>query len=229
MVSTTSGTTGFSQDVDDIIEEAMEAIGGDYTSGTEQAKARRTLNLLLIEMQNKKVPLSKISSVSIPLLASTSSYSIDNSVSDVFEVMLKNVSNNTEYSINREGRREFHQLPNKTQEGRPTTYTIDRQRDNVVINVWPVPKKSGEYTLELLSIKRIEDIDASYQKIDLPYRYYPLLVAWLSYKLSLKRQGIDENTRTRLKNELMEIMNDTFEEDRERTDMYVVIGGISGR
>jgi sec-independent protein translocase protein TatC len=85
------------------------------------------------------------------------------------------------------------------------------------------------YEASILVSKRVEDITAAYQKVDLPYRYYPLLIKWLSYELSLTRQGIGEEIKTRLKMDLAELLNDTFEEDRERTDMILVPGGVSGR
>ena len=229
MVSTTSGTTTFFMDVDDIIEEALEPLGGDWSSGVEQSKARRALNLILIELENKRIPLHKIEEVSVSLNSNTQEYVLNNSISDVLECTLKTIASGTEYPLERWGLRDFHQIPNKNQTNRPTLFTTERHKDGVTLKIWPVPNVSATWTAELLAIKRIEDITASYQRIDLPYRYYPLLVAWLSYKLSLSKQGIDETIKTRLKNELVEIMTDTFDEDRERVDIQIKPGGISGR
>jgi len=43
----TSGTFTFNLDIDEVIEEAMEMIGGEQTLGHEPASARRSLNLML--------------------------------------------------------------------------------------------------------------------------------------------------------------------------------------
>jgi hypothetical protein len=229
MPTSTSGDTFFSLDVDEIVEQATEYVKGDWTSGVEQERARRALNLLLIELQNKKVPLHKIGTVSVPLIDGTAGYALGSPVSDVLEGTLKTTSTKAEKTLNRWGLREYHEIPNKTQEQEPTLFTTERHADLVTVKFWPVPDTTSKWTAELLVIKKIEDITAAYQRVDLPYRYYPLLVAWLAYKLSLTREGIDELTKTRLKNDLNEIMNDTFDEDGERVDFAIVPGGISGR
>lgn len=229
MTSTTSGTTAFSLDVDDIIEAALEPLGGDYTNAGEQSKARRSLNLILIELQNKNIPLNKLNTVSVPLVAGTSTYTLAPSISDILEVTIKNDVDNTESTLNRWGLKEYHDINQKTTESRPTLFTTDRKASGVIMRVWPVPDASIAWTAQLLVADKIEDINASFQKIDLPYRYFPLIVAWLSFKLSLNRQGIDPALASALKMEYKEIMMDTFDEDRERVDFSVVPGGVSGR
>lgn len=227
--STTSGLTQYSLDVDDIIEQAAEYVKGDWTTGVEQAKARRALNLILIELQNKRVPLNKIDSISVNLVEDQKTYTLDESVSDVLEATLKTTSTGFEKPLDRWGIREYHDVPNKDQSQEPNLIAVNRNTEAVTVTFWPVPPESSKWTAELLVIKRVEDINASFQKVDLPYRYYPLLVTWLSYKLSLTREGVDENTKNRLKAELVEILNDTFEEGSERVDMFIRPGGLSAR
>ena len=43
---TTSGTYNFSMDIDEVIQEAMEMIGGEQTLGHDPKSARRSINLL---------------------------------------------------------------------------------------------------------------------------------------------------------------------------------------
>jgi hypothetical protein len=229
MTSTTSGTTNFTLDVDELIEQALEPVGGEWSGGDEQSRARRTLNLILIKLQNKRVPLHKIDDVSVTLNATDQEYTLPAAVSDVLEGTLKTTSEGTEKPLERWGLREWHDIPKKTQPGPPSLFVVERKADTVNVKFWPKPDQDSTWTAELQVIKRIEDITASYQKVDLPYRYYPLLVAWLSYDLSMTRQGVDELTKNRLKNELNEILTDTFDEDGERTDFYIRPGGISGK
>ena len=42
-----SGTYDFNLDIDEVIQEAMEMIGGEDTLGHEPASARRSINLML--------------------------------------------------------------------------------------------------------------------------------------------------------------------------------------
>jgi kynureninase len=53
----TSGTFNFSMDIDEIIQEALEMIGGEETLGHEPKSARRSINLILQDWQNRGVML----------------------------------------------------------------------------------------------------------------------------------------------------------------------------
>ena len=229
MVATTSGTTVFTLDVDDIIEQALEPIGGEYTTGPEMAKARRLLNLVLIQLQNKNIPLNMITENEVSLLTGSREYVLDGDIVDVLELNIEDTSftETLELSVERWGLREYHQIPNKETSDRPTLWTTDRQANAVTLKIWPTPDKA--YTAKLLVTKRIEDVTASYQRIDLSYRYLPLLIKWLSYEISLTRENITLEKVAWLKQERDEVMPDTFDEDRERVDFIVRPGGISGR
>lgn len=229
MASTTSGTTSFSLDVDEIIEEALDPLGGEHTSGISAAKARRKLNLLLITLQAKNVPLNKIEYVSIPLIADTASYTFNADVVDVLELTLKTTLTGVETALERIGIREYHNIFNKTQEGRPTLYSLDRQDNTVKLKLWMVPTTNDTYTAECAVVKRIEDITASYQRLDLPHRYLPLVVAWLAYELAISRPNTDPQKVADLRSKRDDIMVDVFDEDRERVDFIITPGGINGR
>ena len=54
-----SGTTSFNLAIDDIINEALAQIGGEVTQGDDVRQARRSLDLLLREWQNKGFALWK--------------------------------------------------------------------------------------------------------------------------------------------------------------------------
>lgn len=229
MTATTSGTTLFDLDVDDIIESAMEPLGGEWASGVEYNKARRTLNLILIQLQNKNIPLNKIEFVDQTVTDGTSDYVLNGDISDVLQISIQDPSDTDglEIPIERWGLKEYHEIPNKSTENRPTVFTIDRNKSAVTLKLWPTPDKT--YTCKMLVAKRLEDITASYQKIDISYRYLPLITKWLSYELSLTKDGISPEKIVLLKNALDEVMPDTFDEDRERVDMFIVPGGISGK
>jgi len=229
MVSTTSGATNFSLDVDDIIEQALEPLAGETTSAVEMNKARRTLNLVLIQLQNKNIPLSKIQEVDVSLVLGTREYTLDASIVDILELNIEDpsVTEPLQIPAERWGLRDYHQIPNKETSARPTLWSADREKDAVKLKIWPTPDKA--YTAKLLASKRVEDVTASYQKIDLSYRYLPLLVKWLSYELSLTRKGIPLEKIAILKSELDTVLPDAFDEDRERVDFIVRLGGISGK
>lgn len=228
MVATTSGLTSFTLEVDEIIQKAYRPIGGEYITAEDAESARLSLNLILIELQNKNIPLNKIDTVSVALLDGVQEYTVDASVADVLKLTIKD-DNDVEIPLKRYSLKEFHDITKKEQEAaRPTCWTAERLNTAVNLKFWPIPNVSSIYTAELLVAKRVEDVTASYQKLDLPYRYLPLIVRWLSYELSLDRQGIDPNVRAELKNNYEVSMDSAFEEDRERADFSITPAGISG-
>ena len=53
----TSGTTNFTLDLADIFEEAFERAGSELRSGYDYKTARRSLDLLMLEWQNRGLNL----------------------------------------------------------------------------------------------------------------------------------------------------------------------------
>jgi hypothetical protein len=53
----TSGTFNFNLDIDEVIQEATEMIGGEQTLGHTPASARRSINLMLKDWQNRGILL----------------------------------------------------------------------------------------------------------------------------------------------------------------------------
>lgn len=229
-MTTTSGTTTFTMDVEEIIEQALDPLGGEHQSNISASKARRVLNLLLIQLQNKEIPLSKIDTIDLALDADEPTYLLTASVKDVLSCSVsKTASPGVELPISRMSLKAYHNVPLKAMEGPPNSFVTERKSDGVYITFWPV-QPDATYTAHILVAKTVEDVTASYQKLDLPTRYLPLIVAWLTYALALtKATVIGPEKIAMFKANRDELMPDTFEEDRERTDYTVVPGGISGR
>lgn len=221
MVSTTSGTTSFNMDVDEIISDALEDIGGEYQTASEVARARRVLNLILLELQNRNIPLSKLGFESLTLVTGDGDYTLPSTVNNVLDVNYKD-SSGVETPLKGYGVKRWHQISNKTQQGRPSIYFVDKNNSGHTLRVWQVPSSYEDgNTLVCLVSYFIEDADASYQKLDIPTKYLPFVVKWLAYEMSLKRTGIDPQKRIELKQRYLESMETTFDEDRERVDFRI--------
>jgi len=221
--ATTSNQRVFNLDVDEIIDEAISMIGGEHVSGVENKKARRTLNLLLIELQNKGVPINTLDFITVNGVKGQLEYSLPTEVVDVYELNLKR--DDIETPLLRYSLQEFHQIPTKDQQDRPSTYTVERNTDTPAIKVWPRPDRDTD-EFELMVYKKIEDVTTSYQKIGLAHYYLPAVTTGLAYKLSLKRTGVDQYTKERIRQDYLEILQTTFDEDRERTPMKIRPRGV---
>jgi hypothetical protein len=229
MPAVTSSATTFNLDVDQIIEMALEPLGGEHTSAEEAEKARRVLNLLLIEMQNKNIPLSKLDFEDVTLTDAVATYTLNTNILKVLTGTLALAG--TDVEMTAKSMQEYHVIPNKTTQNRPNCYMTQHTTSGLELTVWPVPNtiSNGPYVAKLVVSRKIEDITASYQKVGLQPKYLPLLVAWFQYKLSITRVGISEEVRNRLQAEYTQMYADTVENDRENVDYRVVPGGISGR
>jgi len=72
----TTGTTGFSPDLNDLVEEAFERCGQELRSGYDFRTARRSLNLLTIEWANRGINLWTIEQGVIDLVQGQNTYSL---------------------------------------------------------------------------------------------------------------------------------------------------------
>lgn len=88
-------------------------------------------------------------------------------------------------SINSVSRDTYLTIPDKTTTGRPVQYYVNRQITPVVL-VWPSPENSTDQLI-YDRLVRMDDADTSANTVEMPFRFYPCLVAGLAYYLALKR------------------------------------------
>ena len=214
----TSGTYNFNLDIDEIIQEATEMIGGETTLGHEPKSARRSINLILTDWQNKGVNLWTVGTTAVTVAASTSTYILDPSTIDVLEAVIER--NNSSTQLSRISMEEYLLIPNKTQSGRPNQYAIRRSRDTANVFVWPLPENSTDI-IHFEKFRYLEDVDKSaIQTADVPRRFLPCLTVGLAYQLSIKRPNVAVERIALLKAEYTERLKDAMSEDRERTSLF---------
>tara|TARA_B100000700_G_scaffold116068_1_gene130628 strand:+ start:3810 stop:4484 length:675 start_codon:yes stop_codon:yes gene_type:complete len=215
-----SGTYDFNLDIDEVIQEATEMIGGEDTLGHEPASARRSINLMLKDWQNRGVLLWSTSVSNVTVSASVTAYSLSSSTVDALEVVLNR--DDTDIQLERITPEEYLLIPNKTQTGRPTQYSIRRGRDNPTLSLWPLPDNSTDI-LKMEVISELQDVNKSaIQNADLPKRFLPCLTCGLAYYMAMKRPLVPENRIMMLKANYEELLMRAMEEDRERASMHVV-------
>lgn len=214
-----SGTYDFNLDIDEVIQEATEMIGGEDTLGHEAASARRSINLMLKDWQNRGVLLWSTSVSNVTVSASVANYSLSSSTVDALEVVINR--DDTDLQLERITPEEYLLIPNKTQKGRPNQYSIRRGRDNPVLSLWPLPDNSTD-VLKMELVSELQDVNKSaIQNADLPKRFLPCLTCGLAYYMAMKRPLVPENRIMMLKANYEELLMRAMEEDRERASMYL--------
>ena len=126
---TTTGTSTFNLDVNDLIEEAFERCGKELRTGYDFRTARRSLNLLTIEWANRGINLWTIEQGQIPLYPNQIVYAIPVDTIDLLDQVTRTGTgdNQADLNINRISGSTYSTIPNKNAQGRPIQFWINRQ------------------------------------------------------------------------------------------------------
>ena len=218
----TSGTTAFNMDFTEIAEEAWERAGREMRSGYDLRTARRSMNLMTIEWQNRGINLWTIDEGTVSLVSGTGQYTRPADTVDLLEQVIRTGSGSTQQdlTINRISVTTYASIPNKTTTGRPIQFWIERLVDAPRINVWPVPD-SNDYTFKYWRMRRIEDAGSGVQTADMPFRFLPCLVAGLAYHIAMKVPELSQRVPM-LKAAYEEEFDRAASEDRVKTNARFV-------
>ena len=222
----TSGTTTFNLDIGDILEEAYDLCGMEMRSGYDYRSAKRALNLVFLEWQNKGLNLWSIEQNSQALTAGTSSYALPSSALDVVDAFIRTDSGDTnkqfDQRLNRISRTEYNHQANKLNKAKPTQYFVDKNTGTLQIVLWSTPDDAETYTLVYDYIQKIEDAGTvASNNADVPARYLPCLTYALAYNLACK---IPESIQRvpMIKQRYDELWNEVSDADRERASVRFV-------
>ena len=189
-ISPTSETTSFNPQIDEIIEEAYERTGVLGTrTGYQLRSARRSLNILFQEWQNRGVHLWKIKLAKVPLVQGQAEYTFasdtenfPNDISDVLEAFYRNNSTPAtpqDIALTKIDRSTYSQTPNKLTQGTPSQYYVDRKL-NPSIFLYTTPSSSVSSTTTPSSFQfcfyylaKIQDVGAYNHTSDVVNRFYP--------------------------------------------------------
>jgi len=126
----TSGSTGFSPEFTEIAEEAWERAGREMRSGYDLRTARRSMNLMTIEWQNRGINMWTIDQGTITLTAGVNTYALPTDTIDLLEHVIRtgqNVSSTqADLTITRISVSTYATIPNKLQQARPIQVWIQR-------------------------------------------------------------------------------------------------------
>ena len=188
----TSESFNFTLDLGEIIEEAYERAGLELRSGYDYKTARRSLDLLMLEWQNRGLNLWTVKNASHTLTAGTAAYGLSAERIEIIEASLRtdvgDSSNQSDLTMERISAVQYSHLTNKLTQGRPLQYYVERSPSNITINMWPVPDSQETYTFVYYYLERIEDSGKpASNNMDVPDRYLPCLVSGLAYNIALKR------------------------------------------
>ncbi len=131
----TTGTSTFNLDMNDLIEEAFERCGMELRSGYDFRTARRSLNLLTIEWANRGINLWTIEQGQIPMNTGQAIYPLPVDTIDILDAVTRtnngSSSNQIDINLSRISESTYITIPNKNTTGRPIQMWINRQSGGV--------------------------------------------------------------------------------------------------
>tara|TARA_R110002051_G_scaffold305152_1_gene374912 strand:+ start:264 stop:1190 length:927 start_codon:yes stop_codon:yes gene_type:complete len=126
----TSGTTTFNMDFTEIAEEAWERAGRELRSGYDLRTARRSMNLMTIEWQNRGINMWTIEQGFVDLVQGQSTYALPDDTIDLMEHQIRteagSVSLQSDLTISRISVSTYASIPSKLTQGRPVQIFIHR-------------------------------------------------------------------------------------------------------
>lgn len=126
----TTGTTAFDLEFTEIAEEAWERAGREMRTGYDLRTARRSMNLMTIEWQNRGINMWTIEPGTINLTAGLNTYPLPTDTIDLLEHVIRTGANaaNTQadLTITRISVSTYATIPNKLQQARPIQVLVQR-------------------------------------------------------------------------------------------------------
>jgi len=225
----TSGTTDFNLDFAEIAEEAWERAGREMRSGYDLRTARRSMNLLMLEWQNRGLNLFTYAEGQLVLEQGVAAYDLPEDTIDILEAVIRTNSGDptlqSDLSISRISMPTYATIPNKLSQGRPIQMWIDRRVDAPKVTVWPVPDRGTEmapfYILRYWRMRRIQDAGTGVNTADINARFLPALVAGLAFHIAMKVPELMPRVDM-LKMTYEETYRMASDEDREKAPIRLV-------
>jgi hypothetical protein len=212
-------------DLSEIFEEAFERAGLEMRSGYDLRTARRSLNILILEWQNRGLNLFTIESGTQVLSAGTATYTLPSGTIDIIEHQLRTGTgtNQVDTSLERISVSTYAQQTNKNVTARPTQIFVQRLPTETTVTLWPIPDGTTPYTLFYYRLKAIEGVASGVggNTENIPPRFIPALVSGLAYYIALKKPEVAERAGG-LKQEYEQQFSMAADQDTDRSSVNFV-------
>ena len=127
---TTTGSTAFNMDFTEIAEEAWDRAGREMRSGYDLRTARRSMNLMTIEWQNRGINMWTMEQGFINLVPGLATYALPTDTIDLLEQLIRTGANTAstqaDLTITRISVSTYATIPNKLQQARPIQVWVQR-------------------------------------------------------------------------------------------------------
>lgn len=236
----TSGITTYALTRDQIIQFALRKIGalglGATPNATEVTNAAQALDMMLKSWITKGIKLWTISEVTVPLVASQSSYIIgptgatptpdvvDNKPMKLMQAWLRNttVTPNNDIPLQVISQQEYNKFGSKYSTGTSNAVYLQVGRDTSVVYTYLTPDTTAAatYDLHILTQRTIEDAGTSGQNLDFPSEWLYALGWNLAAELSTD-YGVDAERLMYIEQKAGKFLMEVEDFDTEYNSVYL--------
>jgi len=219
---TSSGTYSFNPSLTEIVLDAYDRmqIRGPEVTAPQIVSARRSLNYVLVRMDNLGINLWCVDLQSVALVQGTATYDVDPSTVTILDVYRRIGSGQSTQDIilSSLSRTDYASIPNKATQSPPTSYWFDRTL-SPTITLYPTPDQSNYYTLYYYRMRQIQDANpVNGQTADIPVRFQEMLASALAAHLAMKWKP---ELAQALQTYADKVWSEAALEDRERAPLYL--------
>lgn len=186
---TASGTYNYGPSVGELVIAGFRRcqIGRSEITSEHLADAKNETNLLQVEWANKGPLLWTVDVQSVPLIQGQITYSIPEPtvmILDAYISIPNGDGTTSDRIITPLSRTEYASMPEKSQQGSPTSFWFDRLIA-ASIYMWPAPDENGPYTLNYYRFSQIQDaVFSNATTPQITYLWLDAYVAGLSHRLA---------------------------------------------
>jgi hypothetical protein len=226
-------TYDFNLTQDQIVTEALRDIGVMQEVDTApKAEAlqigRRRLGMILKNLQVRGIFLWAQETFTVPLVAGTSTYALDEKYIGVQRVYLRDSSNN-DFDVKLITRDDYEAISDKTNDSRPTHAVVtvaldaDTGLSGLSLTVWPVPNDATD-SIRVVADRKLKDFDTGLNQPDAPAWFLRPLVKILAADLG-RAYGLPMDIIVDLRREGYTLMEECM---HRATDEFEDCPGIAG-
>lgn len=216
----TSGTYTWRPSVGEVMEDALERAEVPITVDVIRS-ARRSMQLILLEWANVMPVTWSVDRITGGLLTGVAAFTLAAQYHDVLDMVLRR--DGSDVPLDSWSREDYLKQPNKDSQGRPQRYWADRQRDQVVVTLWPVPENSTDVVI-YDAVRIPQDVSTQEEHPDIAKLFYPALISRLASDMAVKKNAAKVGLLEPL---AIASYNRAMNENRERGDTRLVV--VRGR
>lgn len=222
---TTSGTASFALNANQIIEKAYHVLGkaseGEAITARMYTDGLSSLNLFLTTLNTMEHLWTKTERT-LALVASTAGYVLTPKPGRVLSV--RRSDGTSEIPLKEMSRQEYFDQPNKTSSpSTPISWYYDPQSTTGTLYLWPAPASAvvSLYTLNITYLRRIQDMVASNDDLDMPQEWLQAIVWNLANDLETEYPVNDARLATKIERRAGMLLGQLRGWDNEPASIFI--------